>query len=67
MPFRTIEQSDGLTTVVNTEQVTYLRQDAYGTAIHLTSGEHVICRMEIDDVLQLLTGGSRAEVELIRR
>jgi DNA-binding LytR/AlgR family response regulator len=46
----------GQITVINTDQITYLRQDAYGTSIHFTSGEHVNCPMEMDALLQTLEG-----------
>lgn len=60
-----IEQNEGHATVVNTEQITYLRQDAYGTAIHFSSGEHVICPMDIDALVLKLHQGT-AESLLIR-
>lgn len=54
-----IERSaSGQMTVINTDQITYLRQDAYGTSIHFTSGEHVNCPMELDDLLKTLEGRS---------
>ena len=43
-------------TIVNTDQVTYLREDVYGTAIHFSSGEHVICPMDIDAMAEKLFG-----------
>jgi hypothetical protein len=33
-----VENESDHVTVVNAEQVTYLRQDSYGTSIHFTSG-----------------------------
>lgn len=50
---------NGQVTVVNTDQITYLRQDAYGTSIHFTSGEHINCPMEIDALLETLAGRSQ--------
>ena len=49
---------NGQVTVVNTDQITYLRQDAYGTSIHFTSGEHVNCPMDMDALLETLAGRS---------
>jgi DNA-binding LytR/AlgR family response regulator len=57
MAFTIIERSaGGQITVVNTDQITYLRQDAYGTAIHFTSGEHINSPMEMDPLLETLQG-----------
>jgi DNA-binding LytR/AlgR family response regulator len=57
MAFTIIERSaGGQITVVNTDQITYLRQDAYGTAIHFTSGEHINSPMEMDALLETLQG-----------
>jgi hypothetical protein len=54
MALTTIEQSSGLWTAVNTDQITYVRQDTYGTAIHFASGEHIICALEFDTLLDQL-------------
>ena len=57
MPFAIIERSPGgQVTVVNTEQITYLRQDSYGTTIHFASGEHVNSPLEMDALLARLSG-----------
>jgi hypothetical protein len=70
MSLAIIERSpSGQITVVNTDQITYLRQDAYGTSIHFTSGEHVNCPMEMDALLEMLAGNAapaKAETLLIR-
>lgn len=65
MQLTLIEQHEGHATVVNTEQITYLRQDVYGTAIHFSSGEHVICPMDIDALVLKLHHGT-AESLLIK-
>jgi hypothetical protein len=65
MTLTTIEHSAGQVTVVNTDQITYLREDNYGTAIHFSSGEHIICPMEIDALLSKLNAPS-AESIMIR-
>ena len=57
MALAIIERSvSGQITVINTDQITYLRQDSYGTSIHFTSGEHINCPMEMDDLLETLNG-----------
>jgi hypothetical protein len=57
MAFTIIERSaGGQITVVNTDQITYLRQDAYGTAIHFTSCGHINSPMEMDALLETLQG-----------
>ena len=56
MPFVTVEHDSNQMTIVNTDQVTYLREDLYGTAIHFSSGEHVICPMDIDAMSEKLFG-----------
>ena len=66
MTLTTIEHSAGQATVVNTDQITYLREDNYGTAIHFSSGEHIICPLEIDALLSKLNAPN-AEAMLIRR
>jgi len=55
MPLIEIERSQlGEVTIVNPDQITYLRQDIYGTAVHFSSGEHIICSGEVDDVVAQL-------------
>ena len=65
MTLTTIEHRAGQATVVNTDQITYLREDNYGTAIHFSSGEHIICPLEIDALLSKLNAPN-AEAMLIR-
>ncbi|WP_309622726.1 hypothetical protein [Novosphingobium sp.] len=65
MKLSVIEIEEGHTTVVNTEQITYLREDVYGTAIHFSSGEHVICAMGIESLMLKLQDNA-AEALLIR-
>ncbi len=65
MTLTTIEHSAGQATVVNTDQITYLREDNYGTAIHFSSGEHIICPLEIDALLSKLNAPN-PEAMLIR-
>lgn len=62
MTLTMIEHSAGQVTVVNTDQITYLREDNYGTAIHFSSGEHIICPLDVD---ALMTKLSRAGAESI--
>ena len=54
MTLTTIEHSAGQVTVVNTDQITYLREDNYGTAIHFSSGEHIICPLDVEALLAKL-------------
>lgn len=61
MTFVIIDHDEHQTTVVNTDQVTYLRQDNYGTAIHFSSGEHVICPLDMDSLVAKLTSKTRTE------
>jgi hypothetical protein len=65
MTLTTIEHSAGQVTVVNTDQITYLREDNYGTAIHFSSGEHIICPLDVDALLARLNQPS-AEALLLR-
>ena len=58
MTMTTIEHSAGQVTVVNTDQITYLREDHYGTAIHFSSGEHIICPLEIEALMSKLNAPS---------
>lgn len=55
MPLIEIERSElGEATIVNTDHITYLRHDIYGTSVHFSSGEHIICSSELDDVVAQL-------------
>jgi hypothetical protein len=65
MTFATIENDDGNVTIVNTDQITYVRQDMYGIAIHFTSGEHVVCPLELDTLKARLFGEQPLEQSLI--
>lgn len=58
MKLSVVEIEEGHTTVVNTEQITYLREDVYGTSIHFSSGEHVICPISMESLMLKLQGGS---------
>jgi hypothetical protein len=59
MAFVTIDHDEHQTTVVNTDQITYLRQDNYGAAIHFSSGEHVICPLDMESLVAKLAGKVR--------
>jgi hypothetical protein len=65
MTLTTIEHSAGQVTVVNTDQITYLREDNYGTAIHFSSGEHIICPLDVETLLARLNQPN-AETLLIK-
>ena len=64
MAFATVEQTAAQSTIVNTDQITYIRQDNYGTAIHFTSGEHIVCAVDLDVLMRRLVSPS-AEAMLI--
>ena len=66
MPLVEIERSElGEVTIVNPDQITFLRQDTYGTAVHFSSGEHIICSAELDQVIAQLNRKS-PEARLIK-
>jgi len=64
--FSLIEREAGRTTIVNTEQITYIREDSYGVTIHFSSGEHVVCPMELDTLTERLFGAQTPEQLLIQ-
>ena len=61
-----VELEAGHTTVVNTDQITYLREDVYGTAIHFTSGEHIVCPGDIAPLIAKLHNPQSPENLLIQ-
>ena len=65
MTFVTIPQDGTQSTIVNTDQITYLREDNYGTAIHFSSGEHIVCTLELEALAHSLQLGPAAEALLI--
>jgi hypothetical protein len=66
MKLAVVEMESGHTTVVNTDQITYLRHDVYGTAIHFSSGEHIICPGDVESLIGKLTSRQTAESVLIK-
>lgn len=66
MKLAVVEIENGHTTVVNTDQITYLRQDVYGTAIHFSSGEHIICSGDVEALIGKLQSRQSAETVLIK-
>lgn len=62
MPFRIVDQEEGQVTIVNSNEITYLREDIYGTAIHFTSGDHIICPSDMETVLERLFGEGAARI-----
>ena len=64
MPFVALEHDVHHAVVVNTDQITYIRQDNYGTALHFQSGEHIICPMDLDALVERLFGSNAAEILL---
>ena len=66
MKLAVVEMENGHTTVVNTDQITYLRHDVYGTAIHFSSGEHIICPGDVETLIGKLQAKQSAETILIK-
>lgn len=59
-------QGESKSAIVNCEQVAYLAESIYGTAIHLTSGEYLICIGELREVAERLFGTSKEEMLLLQ-
>ena len=57
MPYVRLEtQGESHVAIVNTDQVTYLAEGIYGTAVHLTSGDYLVCVGELAEVAEKLFG-----------
>ncbi|MFM5949623.1 MAG: hypothetical protein ACKOPM_10410 [Novosphingobium sp.] len=54
------------TTIINTDQITYLREGVYGTATQFTSGEHIICSQGIGPAVEKLKAPHSVEALLIK-
>ena len=67
MAFVSIPQEGLQSTIINTQQITYLREDNYGTAIHFSSGEHIICTAELAALAASLQLGPTPETLLVTR
>lgn len=65
MAFATVENDVGHVTIVNTDHITFLRYDNYGTAVHFSSGEHIVCPTGIEVLVDQLRTAS-PEAFLIR-
>ena len=59
-------QGESKSAIVNCEQIAYLAESIYGTAIHFTSGEYMICVGELRDVAERLFGVSKDEILLLQ-
>lgn len=66
MKLTVVENENGHMTVVNADHVTFLRQDAYGTSVHFTSGEYIVCPQDMDFVIKRLENASTPEALLIK-
>lgn len=66
MKLAVVENENGHMTVVNADHVTFLRQDAYGTSVHFTSGEYIVCPQDMDFVINRLQDVSAPETLLIK-
>ena len=49
-------QGESKTAIVNSDQVAYLAESIYGTAIHFASGEYLICVDTIHEIAAKLFG-----------
>lgn len=65
MTFFTIPHDGTQSTIVNTDQITYLREDNYGTAIHFSSGEHIVCTLGLESLANSLQLNLTGEALLI--
>ena len=59
-------QGESKSAIVNCSQVAYLAESIYGTAIHFTSGEYLICVGELRDIAERLFGASSEEMLLLQ-
>jgi hypothetical protein len=65
MRFVTVRRSTEQTTIVNLDHVAYLSHDIYGTKIFFSSGDHIICPEDIDELSEKLFGARDPEALLI--
>lgn len=49
-------QGESHRAVINTEQIAYLSEGIYGTSVHFSSGEYLVCVGELDDIVRRLFG-----------
>ena len=66
MKLAVVENENGHKTVVNADHVTFLRQDAYGTSVHFTSGEYIVCPQDMEFVIGRLEDHAPPETLLIK-
>ncbi len=59
-------QGESKSAIVNCSQVSYLAESIYGTAIHFTSGEYLICTGALREVAERLFGASSEEMLLLQ-
>ena len=65
MRFVTVRRSTEQTTIVNVDHIAYLSHDIYGTKIFFSSGDHIICPDDIDELSERLFGAREPEALLI--
>jgi hypothetical protein len=68
-PMRYVEvetQGESKSAIVNCSQVAYLAESIYGTAIHFTSGEYLICVGELRAIAERLFGAGSEEMLLLQ-
>ena len=59
-------QGESKMAIVNCSQVVYLAESIYGTSIHFTSGEHVICVGDLREIAERLLGESSEETLMLQ-
>lgn len=58
-------QGESHTAIVNPDQIAYLAEGIYGTSIHFSSGEYIVCQGELNEVAERLFGEAEAGDYLI--
>ena len=59
-------QGESKTAVVNCSQVAYLAESIYGTSIHFTSGEYLVCIGELREIAERLFGENSEEMLMLQ-
>ncbi|MDE2436772.1 MAG: hypothetical protein KGM49_10975 [Sphingomonadales bacterium] len=58
-------QGESQAAIVNPDQIAYLAEGIYGTAIHFSSGEYIVCQGELAAVAEQLFAEGEASDYLI--
>jgi hypothetical protein len=59
-------QGESKSAIVNCSNVAYLAESIYGTAIHFTSGEYLVCVGELREIAERLFGESSEEMLMLQ-